>query len=469
MLTAGCPFAHDLPGGIRGCLEECMTLLAEHQAPPPVDEIRVGGNLALRPRIPRPRREVTAKPRLFDAAEDFYSDSRLADVSQWRITSILEALRRFVTWVDVKDSAERSSRLEEIKREVERRGLDFSRIIRYGLGSEIAMTIMTNATLSQVIGEINGIGESVNPAFMRIRAWVPVLGLENLEPVRSDDIAQIIIDAFELDLLLKVMGWVHGAPLEDIMDLIPPSDLDRYVWHEDDIECEWLVDRFTQTYLWRWKLSSLKLEWKYQHGMLAPPCGDSDMTARSVKEEDLANQISALTIDEDDRAASKHSRAYDFVSIAANLLNAGRRKEAAAIFEAVSTLSPRDPLALNNWAFCMILDSPDAALDLLDRAAQMGQANSLIVMANRLFCLLRINRHSTALAVADKVISTLNGRNAEGAYLWSPDSFSLEWVPDLRIYIIDIIERIVLHSSDDGLVEQWRPLLEEARTTICLE
>jgi hypothetical protein len=343
MLTVGCPFAYDLRGGGRGCLEECITLLAEHQAPPPVDEIRVGGNLALRPRIPRPRRGIAARPRPFDAAEDYYTDSRLADYAQWRITSLLEALRRLVIWVDVTDSSERSARLEEVRGEIGRRGLDSERIIRNGLARPIAMTIMAKAIISQVIGEI----DTDNPAARRIKPWVPVLGLDSLMPTGTDDIAQIIIDRFDLDLLFRVMGWVHTGPLEDILDLISPGDLSRYVRPDDDARCEWLVDRFTQTYLWGWRLSSLKLEWKYQHGMLEPPYGNADMSARTVREDDLAKQIAAVTVEEDDLAVASRttSRALDFVPVAADLLNSGRRKEAAAIFEAVSTLSPNDPFA----------------------------------------------------------------------------------------------------------------------------
>jgi hypothetical protein len=96
----------------------------------------------------------------------------------------------------------------------------------------------------------------------------------------------------------------------------------------------------------------------------------------------------------------------------------------------------------------------------------MGLTSSLLVTANRLFCLMRLKRHSTALALADNVIGVINSHNAESAYLWSPDSFALEWVSDIRVYIIDLTERIVRHSSEGGLIEQWKPLLDEARAAV---
>jgi hypothetical protein len=41
-----------------------------------------------------------------------------------------------------------------------------------------------------------------------------------------------------------------------------------------------------------------------------------------------------------------------FVPVAVSLLNAGHRKEAAAVFEAAVIANPRDAIAINNWAFC---------------------------------------------------------------------------------------------------------------------
>ncbi len=158
--------------------------------------------------------------------------------------------------------------------------------------------------------------------------------------------------------------------------------------------------------------------------------------------------------------------ASDYVPMAVSMLLAGRRSEAAAMFEAASKLLPGDPEALNNWAFCLMPDSPERALELLDRAAPMYQEDMLIPIANRLRCLLQLNRQSSALAVADRVIGTLSSRPRKFAYLWSLDGFSLEEINDVRGYVIDCISRVIDNASDRDIFLQWNTVLTEARATL---
>jgi tetratricopeptide (TPR) repeat protein len=159
----------------------------------------------------------------------------------------------------------------------------------------------------------------------------------------------------------------------------------------------------------------------------------------------------------------------DYVPMAIDMLNSGHRKEAAAIFEAASKLFPDDPDALNNWAFCLMPDSPDLALQLLDRAAQIHQKDALIPIANRLRCLLQLDRQSAVLAVTDRVISTLSSYPCEFAYLWSLDGFTLEEVDDVRQYIIDCISRVIDNVSDRDVFVQWNAVLTEVRAAVSSE
>ncbi len=83
-LIAECPFSIDLPGGGRGCGEECLELLDRYGLPPPAGQVSMGsGGMAAHsmgtPR--RPRSDSAHKP--FDAAENFYRDSDNADRSRW--------------------------------------------------------------------------------------------------------------------------------------------------------------------------------------------------------------------------------------------------------------------------------------------------------------------------------------------------------------------------------------------------
>ena len=66
-LTPGCPFAIEIAPGRRGCGDECLTLLAEHGAPGPVEEFAVGEFHVVRNRRPRPRHSPESTARPYDA------------------------------------------------------------------------------------------------------------------------------------------------------------------------------------------------------------------------------------------------------------------------------------------------------------------------------------------------------------------------------------------------------------------
>ena len=184
---------------------------------------------------------------------------------------------------------------------------------------------------------------------------------------------------------------------------------------------------------------------------------------KAGKYEDALNDISRmmeLNIGTDvDREA--HANAENYVSIAVELLLSGHRKEAAAIFEALSSLSPGDSNAVNNWAFCIMPDSAEKALELLDRASQTYRGDDLIPVANRLRCLMQLKRYQAALIVAEGIIGDLGSRLSGFSYMWALDSFSLESIEDVRRYIISLISQIVDRTRDEELLQQWTPILAE--------
>jgi hypothetical protein len=470
-LTAGCPFAHDLPGGIRGCLEECMVLLAEYNAPPSVDEIRVGNSLALRPRLPRARRSPTPKPKPFDAVEIYYTDSQLPDITQWRVTALLEAVKRIAIWQDEGDSSDRLDRFDRLRAELERRGLNLDELFRSTLSMDVAARVYAAAISARVMG--SEFTEDVTPIAERAESWIPVLGLEDFETSDDDDLPQVLVSAFSPRRLRQLMNWARVAPLSDVIDVVPPAEglsnyeaIDDSISREDRQQYRWIMDRFTTTYLSEWRFSSLKMEWKYQHGLWTPPCGNRDMAVFSVSENDLAKQIAARSIEEEEDGHASGLDATAFASVAAGLLNAGRRKEAAAIFEAIVRINPRDSIAINNWAFCLMPESPDKALELLDRASGIGHVDHLLLTGNRLWCLLRLNRLATALSLSDAVIGSLADESRRGAHMWSLKGDVVEVVDDLRVYVIDVISSVVEHSADDSISERWNPLLETVRGAV---
>jgi tetratricopeptide (TPR) repeat protein len=151
----------------------------------------------------------------------------------------------------------------------------------------------------------------------------------------------------------------------------------------------------------------------------------------------------------------------DYVQVAVDLLVSGRRMEAATIFEKLSLISPGDPRALNNWAFCIMPDSAETALELLGQALCLYSEANLISVANRLRCLLQLGLYEAALIVADEIIGELPTYRREFAYMWSLDDFILSEVDDVRRYIIDLVSRIVNAAHDERLTHRWTPILTE--------
>ncbi|MCL2584083.1 MAG: tetratricopeptide repeat protein [Streptosporangiales bacterium] len=197
--------------------------------------------------------------------------------------------------------------------------------------------------------------------------------------------------------------------------------------------------------------------------------GRRGLTYTTMRQYDSAlddiNTVVALDASLDAKRNSLSRSSY-YVSIAVNLLASDRRAAAAKMFEALSVLWPNDPELLNDWGFCLMPESPDAALELLARASGVKGNKELITVANQLRCFLGLNRRAEALAIAERIVGSLGLYCEESAFMWSLDVFALENVRDVRMYIIDVIDRIVDLSGEVELSRQWKPVLTEARIAV---
>jgi hypothetical protein len=463
-LTPGCPFAYKIEPGIRGCGEECMDLLARYDAPPPVDEIRVGSDIALRRRVPRPRRGPTPATKPFDAQEIYLTDRTAANKSDWRLPALLFGLKRELMWDEGDSAVDRLSSIGEYLTEVHRRGLDSDKLIRYGYSRYLPNAIYMAVTMAAImdVGPLS----SANPDGAR---WNSVI---NIPPTpETDDLATRLSASFDPSELGLLVRWVRAAPLNDILQWTPPRDrtaLEQLTASPDESDertaWAWLIDRCTETYLSSWRFSSLREEWRYLHGQREAPCAPKDAACRKVDEVELARLLA-------DRAASakepstRHiaSPAPHYVELALKLLADGRRTTAAAIFEAASTLAPHDAELVNNWAFCLIPDDPARALELLDRAANLGFASALTLAGNRLYCLMKLGRYSTGLAYAEDVVSRWPLLVGTDGYMWSLDGSDKTPSVNLRTYALDLISKIASMTGDPLVEGNWVKTVEELR------
>ncbi|MEV2237533.1 hypothetical protein [Micromonospora sp. NPDC049891] len=461
-LTPGCPFAIDLGNGGRGCLEECVTLLARYNAPPPVDEIAIGKGLGLRPRPPRPRREPAKPGRAFDCAEVYLIDSESNDYSRWRLSSLLERLRRLLLWIEDWDT-DRRQLIDDVLDEIQRRGLSSDELVRFGFGSSIAVGIYSSA----VISAVDDIPQSgTTESIQRSREWASLLVDHAPE---GGSAADRLVAGYNVDKVAAVIAWVVSADLEDVFEWRPPTSkeaLAAFTLPPPKEQYSWLVDRFTTTYLNDWAPSSQRMEWGYLHGKVVPLCRAHDMASRSVDRNELATLLAHQASEpKPQRRGPASPSASQYVSMALRLLTEGRRGAAASLFQAVATLRPRSADAYNNWAFCLLPDDPAKSLKLLDQAMELGMSESLVLVGNRLLALYKLSKFAAALTYAEDVFARwpalVGGRG--NTHMWPVDCSQPKRVDDPRSYVLDLVLLIASATESSEVLGDWKRRVEAMR------
>jgi hypothetical protein len=459
-LTAGCPFAYDIEPGVRGCGEECIDILARYNAPPSVDEIPVGPDVTIRKRRPRARWGPSKSVRPFDVSEIYLTDSEIPHISKWRMPALIECLKRELAWQQTQDRVERAASIDRVSKELTRRGIDTESLIRFGFGGHIAVSIL----LARVVAGLVGDESKDYPGQSGVRPWVDII-----DPPSTAQIEQRSLTAqIDIPKILPLIAWVLSAPLPDVLEWTPPGDraaLSRYPLSGDNNKPEfaWLADRFTETYLSSWRSSSLQEEWQYINGRRVAPCGRGDMASRKIGELELARALADEHVEGDDEKTAYVSSAPHYVPLALKLLEDGHRETAAAMFEAATTLAPDNAELFNNWAFCIIPDDPEKALELLDQAAILGMALAHTVVGNKLYCFLRLGRYTTGLTYAEEILAKWGKLVGDTSYMWAISGEVQVTQVNSPSYTLDVIEAIAAATDDSVIKAEWAKRVEAVR------
>ena len=370
----------------------------------------------------------------------------------------------------------------EILRELERRGLDGSSLIRFGLMGDLTWAVVELLLPNLLAGVYPGTefaGEQFDTdpeASWKRQAWWSVLSPRSEEtlPIEAKEISSSPHDEFwELVELVTapLVRWVLTAPVEDLLTLTPPASPDEFkkpISYEPDFEVlmdyAWIVDRLAITSLTDWRTTSLHREYNWMRGTQAPPCSVEHMQARSVRLEALQAEIARRVAEKRPThvrlAGGESSFAQRMVSHAAVLLHEGKHRQAAALFEFASQESPADPSAFNNLGFCQIKFDPRAAIVSLRRAASLGYANPLLNLYNRAVALFALADYRAALRLLDEHWEEFS-RSNEIVIVWvvrDDDNLTLETSISLRgaAAILGLRTALKLGSLTD--VTRWANL-----------
>jgi hypothetical protein len=344
-----CPFAVERDGKLT-CHEECRDVI--------------------RSLLRRGRSEPTQGAQAFDARQILLSEPSGAPDQLWHTSSLLQILVRMA-----RSSPLRGDGSFELQRFVYGtsalgalgcRGLDSENLIRRGVGKTIKLAVA--ATVGKSLERSDGPESS----WEHLDQWRAVF---EEGPDEQSPHGGYIWAALYGSLASRLDAWIESAPIEDVLLWRPPqAQIALSETGMTDAEAEpwqWIVERFTKTYLGDWSLAALKREYSFVQGAWIPDFPTMLLAERSETSEKVAAALADRAIVSDDEIDPSTMRA--FVDQAVVLLADGQRTAAAAIFEAARAIKPADMDAQNNYAFCILPDRPDQARtllkDLLDRGA----------------------------------------------------------------------------------------------------
>lgn len=274
-----------------------------------------------------------------------------------------------------------------------------------------------------------------------------------------DDVLTAIFTVLQFPKFVR--RWLNGAALMDITTWRTPSlvqlqDANKRPDFPTRISknSEWLVDRFSSTYLDDWAEDSLKLEWRYMEGDVPLPCQPGEMGSRVVERNELAVRIANIATAKD--AQSEH--VGRITSAAIELVRDGRRKLAAAVLKPLLQTSWDDGEIHNNYGFCLLPDNVDGGLEALERAAVLGY-DGTVNIANRVLALYWLGRPAAALALAEEAVDQRHRvEPVRTSYMWNyllPRGESTVINQDSWIYLLGLATHVAREDGNPVLVQRW--------------
>ena len=289
------------------------------------------------------------------------------------------------------------------------RGLDSDQLVRRGAAKSIKLA------LAAWLGEPQNRSKDWLKNWEHTEAWRDIFE----DGVDSKDSAHEYIKAASGGpVAQRLDDWIATASIEDVLLWKPPSlKIDPPAGGLTNEEVEiwtWVIERFTQTFLDRWSLESLKREYSFVQGSWEPDLSTQVLSARIVTREKIATALADRTMVSAELVDP--STMSMFTEQAIDLLKDGQRNAAAALFSAARMLKPADMVAQNNYAFCVLLDKPDEARELFKECLDREMPQPATTWCNLSLAEYLTTRTVAAMEACEKAYSL--AEDSESAYLW---------------------------------------------------
>lgn len=411
----------------------------------------------------------------FDAGESYICDSAQA-VSSRHTVSLVVALRSILRRGPQFQQQSLGARLGAFRAAAEEltlRGIDAASLIRYGMYREI-MAPLLGGLIFRLIPAPIGYAPGSLPHGLDAAGWCQALGLENWTgdetlsvPEALEFLMRAIVPVFPV-----IERWVMTAQLDDLVLLSPPTDIEALRDYDDPLLEElreqyiWAVDHFTETYYEDWQTSSLHHAYRWLTRCAPPPCPIEQMQERKIDLAKLNAEIARrATSDKPDETMSLSSGALlapEMVRYAKPLLEQGRYREAAAVFEFGTQQVPNNGEFRNNLGFCLIPVDPAAALGHLEAAMRLNFSQCEVNVYNQMCCLVSLHNERAALNIADLAWERIQSQPVLAAVLWQRSAgggWSLCSVDDPRRKVAELAASIAAGEGWDRDTEIWRTRL----------
>ncbi len=414
-----CPFAVERQGALA-CHEECRGVIKSL--------------------LRRGRGEPGSRPHDFDAGQLSLSERPGAPDILWHTSSLLQVVAKAA-----RTSPFRQDGSIELQRLIYAtsalgalgsRGVDPESVLRRGVASFVKLA------LAVWLRNRDGRLDSWN----HLAQWRTILDKGAAD---QDSAPNYINTVFDGPVGQYIDAWIATASIEDILMWRPPGvDLEPMVSEDASEATEvwtWVVDRFTQTYLDTWSLSSLKREYAFVQGSWQPDVSEVVLAERVVAREDVATALADRAMVTDD--VIDPAIMGSFVEQALALLRDGQRTAAAALFNTARMLKPKDRDAENNYAFCILLDRPEEARGLLMEVLRDGTATTETATS---LCNLALTE--SLLGNTDAALKACE--QAYQAHVNDPTSLPRLWVQHDDHWVVEAISPRVWAARLGALLER---------------
>lgn len=455
-----------------------MDLLAQHDRLRTDEEFtKIGSGWAYSRRVPvgRARRQKPNR-RPFDAREMLLQDKADNPISAWRAASLFCLLNEDLVEmppVDIELRRDRRERLKAAIEELDTRGFDTASIVKKIVIERLRAAVYLHCVYPLIVqSSEDGATSAVDQLPVADQPkWEALIFNDGLtvESRRaaavSDESRSFLHRSFAR--LESVSNYLVQCDVEELIDWQPPTApvTSASNWEPSD-KAIWVTDRFTNAYLQEWAMPSLRFEWKWLHGEEVAPCSSREMECRAIDSASLAEEIASRVTRDSDLGMPGVKEAEYLIAPTLKMLQDGKRREAAAVFEALVRATPRNAVARNNRGFCLLIDDPGDALAELERANDLGFPSRSLNVANRMFALHRLGRLATALELAEVSYDDSSDSN-DSVYLWSitSDEPEIAQIGDVTNYIYDLARMAAEGASDTKAARLWTDRAEVRKFT----